>query len=231
MTLVRKQSRPKREHTQKQPAKDRPPVKGRQPARGSRFAKGEAADRPKPLPVTFGTLLRPLVPEPSRPQPPVTLQSSPLAHLDYQAELASKNQALALFWQKHRLQGKPEPVKACPKPRGYRTTSKRKTILKGNTLYLLFNDRALRTQQKPFVESPLEPPEHGRIYAFLQQKISEPAYKLVAAHLNYLIIRGSYVERAVIFNVDTINGPLVRKLKILAGHLQELPEQVAAAYL
>jgi tRNA/tmRNA/rRNA uracil-C5-methylase (TrmA/RlmC/RlmD family) len=182
--------------------------------------------------VTFGGLLRPLIAKPPRPLSPATLQSSPLAHLDYPAELRIKNQALALFWQQYRLPGKPEPVIASPRPRGYRTTSKRKTVLKGSTLYLLFNDRALRSQQKkPFVESPLEPPGHSRIYAFLQQKISEAPFKLVAAHLNYLIIRGSYRERAVIFNVDTLNGPLVRKLKMLAGHLRKLPEPVASAYI
>ncbi len=129
------------------------------------------------------------------------------------------------------MPGKPEPIIGSPKPRGYRTTSKRKTFLKGNTLYLVFNDRALRSQQKPFVESPLEPREHSRIYAFLQQKISEAPFKLVASHLNYLIIRGSYTERSVIFNVDTLNGPLVRKLKMLAGHLQKLPEPVASAFI
>ena len=48
---------------------------------------------------------------------------------------------------------------------------------------------------------------------------------------NYLIIRGSYTERVVIFNVDDLNGPLVRKLKILAGHLQKLPDKVASAYI
>ena len=181
--------------------------------------------------VTFGGLLRPLITKSVRPQAPVILQSSPLAHLDYQEELKIKNQALALFWQKNRLPGKPEAIIASPKPRNYRTTSKRKTIVKGSTLYLLFNDRALRSQKKPFVESPLEPREHGRIFEFLQQKISEPPFKLVAGHLNYLIIRGSYTERAVIFNVDTLNGPLVRKLKLLADHLQKLPEPVASAYI
>jgi tRNA/tmRNA/rRNA uracil-C5-methylase (TrmA/RlmC/RlmD family) len=181
--------------------------------------------------VTFAGLLRPLISRPDRPLAPVTLQSSPLAHLDYQEELKIKNQALALFWQKNRLPGKPEEIIGSPKPRNYRTTSKRRTIVKGNTLYLLFNDRALRSQKKPFVESPLEPREHGRIFEFLQQKISEPAFKLVAGHLNYLIIRGSYTERVVIFNVDTLNGSLVRKLKLLAGHLQKLSDTVSSAYI
>jgi tRNA/tmRNA/rRNA uracil-C5-methylase (TrmA/RlmC/RlmD family) len=201
------------------------------PAKGVRKAVKEVLSRVRPAPVTFGGLLRPLIAEPSRPLSPATLQSSPLAHLEYPAELKIKNQALALFWQQYRLPGKPEPVIASPRPRGYRTTSKRKTVLKGSTLFLLFNDRALRSQQKPFVESRLEPPGHSRIYAFLQQKISEAPFKLVAAHLNYLIIRGSYTERAVIFNVDTLNGPLVRKLKMLAGHLRKLPKPVASAYI
>ena len=181
--------------------------------------------------MSFAGLLRPLITDPARPQAPVTLQSSPLAHLDYQEEIRIKNQALALFWQKNSLPGKPEPIIASPKPRHYRTTSKRRTILKGSTLYLLFNDRALRYQNKPFVESPLEPVEHGRIFEFLQQKICEPVFKLAASHLNYLIIRGSYRERAVIFNVDTLSGPLVRKLKLLAGHLQKLSDTVNSAYI
>jgi tRNA/tmRNA/rRNA uracil-C5-methylase (TrmA/RlmC/RlmD family) len=181
--------------------------------------------------VGFAGLLRSLVPDPAGPAPSFTQQSSPLAHLDYPLELKIKDRALGLFWQQNRLPGKPEPAVGSPRPRHYRTTSKRKTLLKGSTLYLLFNDRALRFQRHPFVESPLEPPEHGRIYTFLQQKISEPPFRLVAAHLNYLIIRGSYTERVVIFNVDDLNGPLVRKLKILAGHLQKLPDKVASAYI
>jgi len=229
--LARKNSPPKREYAKKPAAGGKHPVRERLVAGSVRSPRKEPQDVAKPAPVTYGSLLRPLVAEPSRLQPQVTLQSSPLAHLDYPAELRIKNQALAQFWQQHRLPGKPEPVVASPRHRHYRTTSKRKTILRGNTLYLLFNDRALRSQQKPFVESPLEPQEHGRIYAFLQEKISEPPFKMVAAHLNYLIIRGSYRERAVIFNVDTLNGPLVRKLKILAVHLQKLSEPVASAYI
>jgi tRNA/tmRNA/rRNA uracil-C5-methylase (TrmA/RlmC/RlmD family) len=206
-------------------------MKGRLQAKSVPGVRDKESGSGKPAAVTFAGLLRPLINKPARPQAPVTLQSSPLAHLDYPLELKIKNQALALFWKHFRLPGKPEQIMGSPKPRSYRTTSKRKTILKGNTLYLLFNDRTLRSQKKPLVESPLEPREHGRIFEFLQQKISEPAFKLVAGHLNYLIIRGSYSERAVIFNVDTLNGPLVRKLKLLAGHLQKLPETISSAYI
>lgn len=181
--------------------------------------------------VTFAGLLKPLTPAPISPQAAVNQYSSPLAHLDYEQELTIKNQGLALFWQQYQLPGTPEPIIASPRRRRYRTTSKRKTVLKGNRLFLLFNDRALRSQKKPFLVSPLEPQGHGRIYEFLQKKISEPPFKLVAAHLNYLIIRGSYEEHAVIFNVDTLNGSLVRKLKIIADHLQKFYPKVTAAYI
>ena len=229
--MTRKQSRPKRENPQKRTTKSQYRPKGQVTAKPARSSRGKDYGGEKPMAVTFFGLLRPLIAEPDRPQSQVTLQSSPLAHLDYLEELKIKNEALALFWQKHRLPGKPEPIIASPKPRHYRTTSKRKTILKGNTLYLLFNDRALRFQKKFFVESPLEPREHGRIFEFLQKKISETPFKLLAGHLNYIIIRGSYTERAVIFNVDTLNGPLVRKLKLLASHLKKLPDPVTSAYI
>ena len=46
-----------------------------------------------------------------------------------------------------------------------------------------------------------------------------------------MIIRGNYTEQAVIFNVDALNGPIVRKLKMLAEHLQKLNTTVTAAYI
>lgn len=229
--MPRKQSRPKRKHSQGRPAKGGSPRKDRQPTKGLQSTNSKPSSSGKPAAVTFASLLRPLIVAPAKPQAAVNLQSSPLAHLDYSEELKIKNQALALFWKKFQLPGQPESIIASPKPRRYRTTSKRKTILRGGTLYLLFNDRSLRSQKKPFVESLLEPQEHGRIFEFLQKKISEPAFKLLAGHLNYLIIRGSYKEHGVIFNVDTLNGPLVRKLKILAEHLQKFSSKVTAAYI
>jgi tRNA/tmRNA/rRNA uracil-C5-methylase (TrmA/RlmC/RlmD family) len=180
----------------------------------------------------FADLITPLIPKPNQPQDQISaLQGAPLAHVDYAKELLLKDQALSLFWQRHNLSGTPEPVIASPRPSNYRTTSKRKTILRGSTLHLIFGKKLRPTQKSPFQESPLEPPEHGRIYSFLQKRLSEPAFKLLAGHLNYIIIRGNYQERAVIFNVDTLNGPLIHKLKIVAKQLQNGSENVIAAYI
>ena len=179
--------------------------------------------------VTFSYILKPLIPEPVKPVAKTTLQSAPLAHLNYSDELKFKDKALDLFWKQHALPGSPEPVIGSPKPRQYRTTTKRRTVFKGSRLLLLSGDRT--PQKKPFVQSPLEPREHSQIYSFLQKKLSDPAFKLVAEHLNYLIIRGSYAEQAVIFNVDMMNGPLVRKLKIVGDHLQKLEKTITSAYI
>lgn len=183
-----------------------------------------------PIADSFAAQVRPLV---KTPEPPIALalyQSAPLAHLDYLDELKVKNGGLNNFWEKHKLPGRPEPIIASPRPRGYRTTSKRKASLRGTTLHLQFGDKSPLPQKGPFLASPLEPPEHEDIYRFLQGKLSEPAYKLLAVHLNYLIIRGSYSDQAVIFNVDMMNGPLVRKLKMLAEHLRKQPKPVTAAF-
>ncbi|MDH4318447.1 MAG: hypothetical protein OEV64_08675, partial [Desulfobulbaceae bacterium] len=154
------------------------------------------ADRAKPMPgkdtpITYAELLRPLIPRDDAQISRVTAQSAPLVHLDYTVELKVKEQALAEFWRQFKLPGNPGRVIASPKERNYRTTSKRKTVLKGKRLFLLFGDKVLASQKMPFVESPLEPKSHARIYSFLQGKLSEPLFKMVAAHLNYLIIRGS----------------------------------------
>ncbi len=178
----------------------------------------------------FASIVRGLTAKPSRPVSRITLQAAPLAHLPYNDELELKDRALAEFWKSNRLTGSPAPVVPSPRPRKYRTTSKRKTILRGPYLNLVFGDKLLQAQKKSFLESPLEPPEHARIYSFLQQKLSEPSFKLLASHLNHLIIRGSYTEMAVIFNVRKMNGPLVRKLKIVSEHLLKLNEPVIAAF-
>ena len=226
----------------RQPAKGRgPAVKGKRPVGSDKRlpAKGKvsvAKGGSSIVGVSFAGVLLPLVPPAPNSITEDVLQSSPLAHLDYAAELVLKNEGFATYWKKHRLAGSPEQIIASPRPRGYRTTSKRRGFLQGATLYLLFGDHdkwGRPEHKKSFLASPLEPVEHERIYRFLQKKLSEGTYRLIAGHLNYLVIRGSYKEMAVIFNVDMMNGPLVRKLKMLAVHLQKLPEPIvsATAYL
>lgn len=158
-------------------------------------------------------------------------QSAPLVNLDYSMELKIKNEALQRFWDDQGLPGEPGQVLSSPCPRHYRTTSNRKASLRGSVLYLSMGGKKTSRQQKSFEKSNLEPESHTRIYSFLRSRISEPEFRIVGKHLNYIVIRGNYREQVVIFNVDEMNGPLIRKLKILANNLQNFSDPVVAAFI
>src|SRR3954447_15040541 len=62
----------------------------------------------------------------------------PLARLDYEDERALKQAALAAFWKENGLPGAAEAVAAAPRPRGYRTTSKRHASVERYGILLSF---------------------------------------------------------------------------------------------
>lgn len=154
-----------------------------------------------------------------------------LAHLDYSAEVALKDAAFNTFWKRARLGATPRSLAPSPRPRGYRTTSKRRVESLEHAACLFLGDRKAHRDTPVFVESALEPAEHAALFRFLQAKLSESAFRVVARHLTWIVVRGSYQERAVIFNVDTLFGPLVRKLKNLGQQLAALDPPVTAAYI
>ena len=141
-----------------------------------------------------------------------------LAMLDYKDELRIKDAAIREFWDVNRLAGNPQKVIASPMPRAYRTTSKRRVYMEPGNLQF---DRQ---------ESMLEPEEHNKIYDYLFDKLITPAYKPLAYALNWIIIRGTYQYRVVIFNIKKIDASIVRKLKLIADALQKSPFHVTAAH-
>jgi hypothetical protein len=131
--------------------------------------------------------------------------------LDYKDELRIKDNAIQEFWDVNRLAGNPQKIIASPLPRNYRTTSKRRVYMEPGNLQF---DRE---------DSMLEPEEHNKIYAFLFDKLITPAYKPLAYALNWIIIRGTYQYRVVIFNIKKIDASIVRKLKLISDALKETP--------
>ncbi len=159
-------------------------------------------------------------------------QVSPLAVLDYAIELQAKQKALAEFWRQHRIPGRPDRVAASPKPRHYRTTTKRRCFIKDNRLVLGFEEDGERTG---FVDAPslIEPAEHAAIYEFLLTELRASFFAPIAKHLNYMVVRGTYEVFVLILNLDEFDAEIVRKLKILCGRLQrsKLPVLSAFAFL
>lgn len=159
------------------------------------------------------------------------VEIEPLSRMDYNAELKLKDQAFAEFWQMNKLPLKPETIRRSPKPRHYRTTTKRRVVNPKGKFNLVFSENQSVSEENMFSYSELEPEEHNAIYKFLLDKINEPAFRLIGFSLNFLIIRGSYTEFSVIFNVHTLNADVVRKLKALSVQMQKLEVNIVSSFI
>jgi tRNA/tmRNA/rRNA uracil-C5-methylase (TrmA/RlmC/RlmD family) len=159
-----------------------------------------------------------------------TFLLEPFAELDYTNELKIKNESLAAFWSRHRLEGTPEPIIASPRPRKYRTTTTRRVMYRSGRCTLGFTGEKI-VSKKNFTPSLLEPDEHSTLYDLMASKLNEPSYRAVAEALNFLIIRGSYDERAVIYNMALLNAETVRKLKLLTDHLRNADSKLLSGFI
>ena len=161
-----------------------------------------------------------------------SLVIEPLAHWDYDRELEVKNQALRELWSQQRLPLTPPPIVPSPKPRHYRTTTKRHVLCeRGKVVDLVPSHGDAPDRLAGADPSRLEPVEHAALYAALGERLRQPHNRPLAAALNFVIIRGSYVERTVVFNVCRLDGTIVRKLKLLGQALPELDAAVVSAFV
>ncbi|MCU7493312.1 MAG: class I SAM-dependent RNA methyltransferase [Ignavibacteria bacterium] len=202
------------------------------PERTDRFEKTdrfERKDRPEKTEESAASFARILLGK----TPPQVKKDEvePLSRMDYNAEIRLKDEAFAEFWQINKLPLKPEPIRRSPRPRHYRTTTKRRVVNIQGKFHLLFSESHKPSGEGLYSYSELEPEEHNAIYKFLLDRINEPAFRLIGFNLNYLIIRGSYTEFTVIFNVHTLNADTVRKLKALSLQLQKLEVNIASAFI
>jgi tRNA/tmRNA/rRNA uracil-C5-methylase (TrmA/RlmC/RlmD family) len=145
-----------------------------------------------------------------------------LAEMDYPTECKVKQRAMEIFKHKHGLKGELHKLTPSPRPRGYRTTSKRRARFSQGKLELFIEHRQ---------QSKLEPDIHADIFAMIQNILSASHYQVLSRHLNYCIIRGSYEKCAVIMNVDHVDGSVVRKLKQLAVAFQERERRIVSCFM
>lgn len=150
----------------------------------------------------------------SMPKALAGLSLGALSVLDYKEEIQTKENALALFCEKNGLIA-PEKIVESPRFRNYRTTTKRRAGFDGGTFRLFFGE----DDDRPEFAEALEPEEHLEIYRFVERTLQKPVFRLLAQAMNWVIVRGSYRSRAVIFNIFEMNAAVVRKLKLLGEHL------------
>lgn len=151
----------------------------------------------------------------------------PLAALDYAAEVAVKTAAMARFWSVERLPGRPEPLLEAPRPRRYRTTSKRRASLGPGGLVLSFP--GVPKPRRGAAPSLLDLPEHQAVYQAVAAALVRPG-PLVRA-LNHVVVRGAAPSLAVILNVRTLDAGVVRGAKALGERLRAGGGQVRALFL
>ncbi|MCM8540910.1 MAG: methyltransferase [Lentisphaeraceae bacterium] len=142
----------------------------------------------------------------------------PLAHLDYDQECELKNSVFAKFLKTNGINLKPEDLLKSPKPRHYRTTTKRRVFCEREGIGLGF---ANPVKAGVVSQSLLEPETHQKIYSFLQETLSAKSYSSLARALNWLIIRGTYERQFLILNIFKMDGNVVRKLKQICEVLQK----------
>ncbi len=153
----------------------------------------------------------------------------PLVSLEYLKELELKQEALSQLLTTAGINHVPEKIIQSPKPRYYRTTTKRKVVPFRSAFYLGFQ-KDYDDKLAADYYSKIEPREHGDIYKFLLQKLSKSDFKILGKNINYLIIRGSYTEFALILNVKELNAEIVRKIKYIVDDIKKTDLKVTSIY-
>jgi len=153
-----------------------------------------------------------------------------LARLDYPVEIALKETALGRFWRDHRLPGQPEALISSPKPRHYRTTSKRRVLAggRGKKHGNIPSHGILRGEEGSAL---LEPEGHAGIFAAMEEFLSRQECAPLADALNFFIIRGTYDEFMVIFNLARLDRRLHHLVARAAAVLHARDERVVSAFL
>lgn len=153
-----------------------------------------------------------------------------LAHLDYETELAVKREAVRLFWKEH---GLPVPlvpeIIPSPRPRHYRTTSKRRVVYARGKYRL---EMGYGRAGSPGADgSLLEAELHGRLFRKIGELLNRSRASETAKALNFCILRGTYDEAALIFNVAKADGMIVRGLRAMAQELAGAEPALRSAFM
>ncbi len=154
-----------------------------------------------------------------------------LSLMDYGSELAFKSKAIAQFWDKNRLRYKKGiPLTPSPLPRHYRTTTKRKASIGRNGFTLNFSEDGKGSPYGVERAANLEPQSDSDLFALLEETINGKRYGELSKAINFIIIRGDYEKRSVIFNISAINGHIVNNMRSIVEEAAEKISTLVSAH-
>jgi tRNA/tmRNA/rRNA uracil-C5-methylase (TrmA/RlmC/RlmD family) len=156
---------------------------------------------------------------------------APLAALAYDDELALKQKAFAEYIRLSKVEGHYEDIIPSPFKRHYRTTTKRRVVFSTGTIQFRFGEGSGDFPDQDRNETLLEPKQHNVIYSFLLDILNEKLFVPVGKRCNYIVIRGSYKEFCVIFNMHQLDGTVVRRIKSMAEKLSKLDVNVISSFI
>lgn len=151
----------------------------------------------------------------------------------YEKEVALKNKALQDFWRHHQPQTPLAPLVVSPLGRGYRTVTKRKAFHRKDGILLGLINPSESGSETSFnvIRCAIEPKEHARIYSTAQSSLGKPYARTLAGVLNYVIIKGSYTEFAVILNVQEVSASIIKAANTLSKSLTHAIEDITGLFL
>src|SRR5207247_10793440 len=86
---------------------------------------------------------------------------------------------------------------------------------------------------KPFdvIRCAIEPSGHAPIYQKVQENLEKPSARPLTEALSYVIIKGSYTEYTLIFNVREITPDVVRTANTLSKSLTHSFKEIIGVFL
>ena len=153
--------------------------------------------------------------------------------LTYEEEVSLKEEALQTHWKEHFSLPLLSRLVASPFGRGYRTVTKRRAFHVRGSVRLGLIAPAEEGSYKPFdvVECAIEPEGHAPIYRKVQEILEKPYAQPLADVLSYMIIKGNYMEYAVMINVRKVSPDVARAVNTLSKSLTHIFPAITSVFL
>ncbi len=142
--------------------------------------------------------------------------------LTYEQEIEKKNSAIQEWWKSLSINATCSPLVPSPQGRLYRTVSKRKAFLVNRRFSLGLigvDDDTARSFPMTISECVIEPKGHTQVYTSVQNYLQRKENFSLAEEFNYVIVKGTGDELAVIFNMNHFSSANRKEVNHLSKYI------------